>query len=168
MSELKIRRSTLEIVMLCLSFYEFTVCSTFAFPNHQICNSFIFAYLKVKKERKKPQCRYIYGGTTHIETHSYKKVLLNRQGAAFVYMLHILAIYVTIVAFMRCRGVETLVKLLIKTLLVFALVTDIPMVFINYDFSSPSESYLIGNKFAVSYLHCFIVALLFCINNEKN
>lgn len=169
MSELKIRRSTLEIVMLCLSFYEFTCVphSLFLIIKYSIIAYLLLSHIKECGKMKKVVAPILlYGGITFIATLVHQNVL-NRQGAAFVYMLHILAIYVTIVAFMRCRGVETLVKLLIKTLLVFALVTDIPMVFINYDFSSPSESYLIGNKFAVSYLHCFIVALLFCINNEK-
>ncbi len=169
MSELKIRRSTLEIVMLCLSFYEFTCVphSLFLIIKYSIIAYLLLSHIKECGKMKKVVAPILlYGGITFIATLVHQNVL-NRQVAAFVYMLHILAIYVTIVAFMRCRGVETLVKLLIKTLLVFALVTDIPMVFINYDFSSPSESYLIGNKFAVSYLHCFIVALLFCINNEK-
>lgn len=169
MNEWKIRRSTIEIVMLCLSFYEFKGVPHSLFL---VVKYLIIAYLllfHVEECKKMPKIItsiLIYGGITFVATFMYQNTL-NRQVAAFVYMLHILTIYVTVTNFVRHRGVETLIKLLMQTLLVFALVTDIPMFFINYNFSSSSESYLIGNKFAVSYLHCFISALLFCINNEK-
>lgn len=170
MSEWKIRRSTLEIVMLCLSLYEFTGVphSLFLVVKYLIIAYLLLSHIKEWEKMKKVIASILlYGGITFTATLVYQNAL-NTQVASFVYMLHILTIYVTITAFVRYRGVETLIKLLIKTLLVFVLVTDISMLFINYNFSSPSESYLIGNKFTVSYLHCFIVALLFCINNEKN
>ena len=170
MSECKIRQSTLEIVMLCLSFYEFTGVphSLFLIAKYSIIAYLILLHGKeCEKMQKVVISILLYGGITFIATLVYQNSL-NRQVAAFVYMLHILAIYVTITAFVRYRGVEALVKSLIKVLLVFAFVTDVPMLFVNYNFSSPSENYLIGNKFAVSYLHCFITALLFCINNENN
>lgn len=170
MSEWKMRRSTLEIVMLCLSFYEFTGVphALFLVVKYSIIACLLFFHVKeCKKMQKVIASILLYGGITFMATLVYQNVL-NRQVAVFVYMLHILTIYVTVTAFVRDRGVEALIKSLIKILLVFVLVTDASMLFINYNFSSPSESYLIGNKFAVSYLHCFITALLFCINNEKN
>lgn len=170
MRKCKIRQSTLEIVMLCLSFYEFTGIphSLFLIVKYSIITYLILSHGKeCEKMQKVVTSILLYGGITFIATLVYQNSL-NRQVAAFVYMLHILAIYVTVTAFVRYRGVESLVKLLIRILLMFAFVTDILMLFINYNFSSPSESYLIGNKFAVSYLHCFITALLFCINNKNN
>lgn len=170
MSEWKIRQSTLEIVMLCLSIYEFTGIPhlLFLIVKYSIITYLIFSHGKeCVKMHKVVTSILLYGGITFIATLVYQNSL-NRQVAAFVYMLHILAIYVTVTAFVRYRSVEALVKLLIRILLIFAIVTDIPMLFINYNFSSPSESYIIGNKFAVSYLHCFIIALLNCINNENN
>ena len=169
MSEWKIRRSTLEIVMLCLSFYEFTGVPHLFFLVVKYLTIVCLLFFHVKECKKMQQVTaliLLYGGITFTATLVYQNAL-NRQVAAFVYMLHILTIYVTVTSFVRYRGVESLINLLIKILIVFALVTDAPMLFINYNFSSPSESYLIGNKFAVSYLHCFITALLFCINIEK-
>lgn len=170
MSEWKIRLSTLEIVMLCISFYEFTGIphSLFLIFKYSIIGYLLLSHIKeCEKMQKVVSSLLLYGGITFIATLVYQNSL-NRYVAAFVYMLHILTIYVTITAFVRYRGVKVLIKSLVKVLLVFAFVTDVPMLFINYNFSSPSESYLIGNKFAVSYLHCFIIALLFCINNKNN
>lgn len=170
MSEWKIRLSTLEIVMLCISFYEFTGIphSLFLIVKYSIIGYLLLSHIKeCEKMQKVVSSLLLYGGITFIATLVYQNSL-NRYVAAFVYMLHILTIYVTITAFVRYRGVEVLIKSLVKVLLVFAFVTDVPMLFINYNFSSPSESYLIGNKFAVSYLHCFITALLFCINNKND
>lgn len=170
MNECKIRQSTLEIVMLCLSFYEFTGIphSLFLIIKYSIIAYLLFSNIKeCKKMQKVLISILLYGGITFIATLVYQDSL-NRQVAAFVYMLHILTIYMTITAFVQRRGVEVLIKSLIKILLLFVLITDIPMLFVNYDFSDPSEIYLIGNKFVVSYLHCFITALLFCINNKNN
>lgn len=170
MSEWKIRLSTLEIVMLCISFYEFTGIphSLFLIVKYSIIGYLLLSHIKeCEKMHKAVSSLLLYGGITFIATLVYQNSL-NRYVAAFVYMLHILTIYVTITAFVRYRGVEVLIKSLVKVLLVFAFVTDVSMLFISYNFSSPSESYLIGNKFAVSYLHCFITALLFCINNKND
>lgn len=170
MSEWKIHRSTLEIVMLCLSFYEFTGIphALFLIVKYSIIAYLFLLHIKECKKLQKVVIVSIllYGGVTFIATLVYQNEL-NRQVAAFVYMLHIFTIYITITAFVRCCGVETLIKLLIKILLVFVLVTDVPMLFINYNFSNPSETYLIGNKFVVSYIHCFITALLFSLDNKN-
>lgn len=169
MNECKIRYSTIEIVMLCISFYEFTGVPHSIFL---AVKYFAIAYLLLahcKECKKMPEIVFaimIYGGITFIATLAYQDAL-NRYVAAFIYMLHILTIYVTIVSFIQLRGVDALIKCLTKVLFVFAFMTDILMLFINYNFSSPSENYLIGNKFAVSYLHCFIIALLFWGYNER-
>lgn len=170
MSEWKIRQSTIEIVMLCLSFYEFSCIphSFFLLIKYSIIAILFFLHIKeCKKMRGIVSSVLLYGGITFVATMVYQNELFNRHVAAFAYMVHILTIYVTVMSFVRYRGVESLIKTLINILLVFALITDIPMLFVNYNFSSPSESYLIGNKFAVSYLHCFIAALFFGLNNEK-
>lgn len=169
MNKYKIRRSTIEIVMLCISFYEFTGIphSLFLSVKYSIIVFLILSHIRECKRMKEIVIAILlYGGTTFVATVAYQSEL-NHQVAAFVYMLHILSIYVTIKAFVQRRGIEELIKNLANIFLIFVLVTDVPMLFANYNFSDPSESYLIGNKFAVSYLHCFVTALLFCINSEK-
>ena len=169
MDKWKIRYSTIDIVLLCISFYEVTGIPHTLFLGIKYA---IILYLftkhcfEYKKMRSITAFILLYGGVIFIST-LMNQNMLNRYVASFVYMLHIMTIYVTIYAFVRNRGIEALVRCLILTLIVFALFTDSLMLFVSYNFSSPSESYLIGNKFAVSYLHCFITALLYCCN-EKN
>ena len=169
MSESKIRQSTIEIVLLCLSFYEITGMphSLFLLIKYLIISYLLLSHIKECEKMKGILFSVLlYGGITFIAT-LVRQNVLHRNVAAFVYMLHILAIYVTLISFVRRRGIEKLIEILIKTFFVFVFATDVLMLFINYNFSSPAENYLIGNKFAVSYLHCFLTALLFCIKNEK-
>lgn len=115
MNECKIRQSTLEIVMLCLSFYEFTGIphSLFLIIKYSIIAYLLFSNIKeCKKMQKVLISILLYGGITFIATLVYQDSL-NRQVAAFVYMLHILTIYMTITAFVQRRGVEVLIKSLI-------------------------------------------------------
>lgn len=169
MDKLKIRYSTIDIVLLCISFYEVTGIPHTLFLGIKYA-SILYLFAKhcfeCRKMRSITAFILLYGGVTFIST-LINQNMLNRYVASFVYMLHIMTIYVTIYAFVRNRGIEALVQCLISTLIVFALFTDFLMLFVSYNFSSPSESYLIGNKFAVSYLHCFIMALLYCCNEKK-
>ena len=91
MSELKIRRSTLEIVMLCLSFYEFTCVphSLFLIIKYSIIAYLLLSHIKECGKIKQVVAPILlYGGITFIATLVHQNVL-NRQGSAFVYMLHI-------------------------------------------------------------------------------
>ena len=42
------------------------------------------------------------------------------------------------------------------------------MIVLPYDFWDPDESYLLGNKFLVSYYHCFLACLIYMKNKQKN
>lgn len=165
----RMRCSTLDILLLCISFYEFTDMphSLFLLIKYTIIAYLFFSHCgECKKMQRIVISILVYGGITFIAT-IVRQNMLNRYVASFVYMLHILTIYVTVSAFVRFRGIEDLIKCLTKILLALAIITDVPMLFINYNFSSPAEKYLIGNKFVVSYLHCFLIALLFGHYDEK-
>lgn len=170
MNRWKIRRSTVDIILLIISFYEITGIPHFLFLllKYVIILRLIILYHKECKKKKMIVIPVLlYGGITFIST-MINQTLFNKSVASFVYILHILAIYMTISSFIKKRGIKELVFCLIKILLSIIAVTDVPMLFLNYDFSNPSTSYLIGNKFAVSYLHCFVAALIFLLGDEKN
>lgn len=169
MNRWKIRRSTVDIILLIISFYEITGIPHFLFLllKYVIILRLIILYYKECKKKKMIVIPVLlYGGITFIST-MINQTLFNKSVASFVYILHILAIYMTISSFIKKRGIKELVSCLIKILLSIIAVTDVPMLFLNYDFSNPSTSYLIGNKFAVSYLHCFVAALIFCWEMKK-
>lgn len=67
-----------------------------------------------------------------------------------------LAIFASIYSIYAKRGGVHVLKTLFFALLIVLFINDILMIFIPYNFTSPSEKYLIGNKFAVSYYHCFL------------
>ena len=169
MRKWRIRRSTLDVVMLCISFYELTVVPhlLFLFIKYSVILYLLMSHCKeCKKMRGVVEAILLYGGITFIAT-LRNHDSLNTCTASFIYMLHILAIYVTVSSFVHYREVEELIKCLIGTLLVFLFATDLLMLFINYNFSNPAEMYLIGNKFVVSYLHCFVTALVFSFNTKE-
>ena len=170
MFDWKIRKSTLDIALLCVSFYELSIMphSVFLGIKYAIILYLILSYMK--------ECIYmkniifsllLYGGITFISTVVHQ-ALFNRQVAAFVYVFHLIAIYITIESFIKKRGIRDLIKCLILIFSIFLISSDVLMLVINYNFSDPSESYLIGSKFTISYLHCFVAALIFFESNNEN
>lgn len=92
--------------------------------------------------------------------------------SAFMNGVGYLATFASIYSIYEKRGVVHVLKTLFFALLIILLINDILMIFIPYDFTSPSERYLIGNKFAVSYYHCFLFILLksysiVCVSHNK-
>lgn len=169
MVNLKFNYSTIDILLLCISFYEITGIPHILFLGikYAIIIYLLFKYgYEFKRIPGLTMFLLFYTGAIFLST-LLNQNMLNRHVAAFIYILHILSVYVTIYGFVRRRGINNLIKCLLCILFLFAFTTDFLMLFIKYDFSSPAENYLIGNKFAVSYLHCFITGLFYCYHEEN-
>ena len=164
----KIRKSTLDIILLCISFYEISIIphGLFSGIKYAIIIYLLLSYIHECIYMKKIIFAiFLYGGITFISTIVHQ-TLLNRYIASFVYLFHLIAIYITVYAFIKNRGVKQLCKCLIGIIFCYLLITDVLMLVINYNFSSSAENYFVGSKFAVAYLHCFIAAIIFFIDDD--
>lgn len=111
----------------------------------------------------------IFGGITFLST-ILNQNSFNKCVAAFIYAIHIIDIYLVVFSFIKRRCVDELIQTFIKTFMVFLFITEILMLFVDYDFSKASEHYFLGDKFRVSYLHCFVALLIgwyVLQNNQK-
>ena len=169
MNKSKVRISTFNIILLILTFYEVSGVSHLFFL---VFKYGIILYLIISNIKNLMEVKsvfipiMIYGGITLLST-ILNQVLFTKSFAAFFYMLHLLAIYLAITSFIKKRGTAELIKILIKILLVIIIITDGLMLLVRYNFDSPATNYFIGNKFAVSYLHCFVVALLYIFDTKR-
>ena len=59
------------------------------------------------------------------------------------------------------------VNYLIKLFIILLLCNDCLFFIMPYDFSNADESYLVGNKFLVSYYHCFVCCLIYMKSGEN-
>ena len=88
----RMRCSTLDILLLCISFYEFTDMphSLFLLIKYTIIAYLFFSHCgECKKMQRIVISILVYGGITFIAT-IVRQNMLNRYVASFVYMLHIL------------------------------------------------------------------------------
>lgn len=168
MIDYKIRKSTLDIILLFISFYEISIIphGLFIGIKYAIIIYLLLSYIHECIYMKKIIFTiFLYGGITFISTMVHQ-TLLNRYIASFVYLFHLIATYITVYAFVKNRGVKQLGKCLIGIIFCYLLITDALMLVINYNFSNPAENYFVGSKFAVAYLHCFIAAIIFLIGDD--
>lgn len=102
MNRWKIRRSTVDIILLIISFYEITGIPHFLFLllKYVIILRLIILYYKECKKKMIVIPVLLYGGITFIST-MINQTLFNKSVASFVYILHILAIYMTISSFIK-------------------------------------------------------------------
>ena len=165
----KMSFSTLDVVLLCATFYEIT-----AFPHliYIIFKYIVLVYLLLKYilecKRIKQILGFIalYGATTFLST-IVNGLAANTMVAALMYALQIVDIFVVTSRYVRRKGTDSLLRIVFKVFLVYLLITDALMLVAHYDFANPEEEYFVGNKFIVSYLHCFELCIL-CYFERKH
>ena len=161
--------SRLDIVLLCMTFYEITIIPHLVFI---FSKYFILGYLLIKYRNEISNIRKvgmfigIYGGVTFIST-IINGASINTVVASFVYGIQILTIFLVVNKFEMVHGVDKLVCTIAYTFFLYIIITDTCMIVRDYDFSNPDEKYWIGNKFIVSYIHCFVVTLFYYLSSKK-
>lgn len=73
--------------------------------------------------------------------------------------LSYVAFFVALFSIAPKCGIAHILKVIVSSLIIVLLCTDILILVLPYNLQSPSEQYLIGNKFAVSYYHCFAMVV---------
>lgn len=87
--------------------------------------------------------------------------------SAFMTGLQLIVLFLVSSAVCQQIGSMAYVDCLIQLFVVLLLLNDALFLFIPYDFSNPDESYLLGNKFLVSYYHCFFSCLVYVKTSGK-
>ena len=167
---MKIKNSTLDIIFLCFTFYEVTLLPHMlyiAIKYVVLLYLFYKYFLECSQIKMMTSLVLLYGVVTFFST-AYNKLAVNTITASFVYCIQIVDIFIVANRFVRKKDTETLLKIVFKTFFIYIIATDILMLIINYNFSNPAEEYLIGNKFIVSYLHCFEACILFYLTQKEN
>lgn len=100
----------------------------------------------------------ILSASTYLNTHSFTWMLSGTMS-----VLHILAVYCVYLGYSNRSGGGSLIKWLASILFCSLAITDVLIVLLPYDRTSSETVYLIGNKFIVSYAHCFASGLLFML-----
>ncbi len=167
---MKIKLIQLDIIMLCLTFYEITVLPHFVYIGIKyavVSYLFLRYFLMGKRIKLIVSLGAMYGAVTVISS------VLNRMEpstitASFFYAVQIIVIFLVSERFLSKYPLEDYAKIVFGVFLALIIITDLLMLFKNYNFHNPDESYFIGNKFAVSYVHCFASAMAFLIGYKTD
>lgn len=160
---MKVKKSDISIVLLCLTFYEITIIPHYLFLAFKYLVLFWILYQYHKEWRRDKNLLImvvLYGVVTWLSS-CINGMSMNTVVASIMFGIQIVDIFLICTYYIRYKSYEKLVRVIIFTFLPVLIINDILMPFVQYDFSNPSEEYLVGNKFVVSYLHCFVSMLLF-------
>ncbi|MGN1167501.1 MAG: O-antigen ligase family protein [Lachnospiraceae bacterium] len=160
---MKIKGSDLNIVLLCLTFYEITVVPHYVFLGFKYLVLFWTLYQYHKEWRKNKILLTIialYGLMTCFSS-VINGMSFNTVFASLMFGIQIVDIFLICIYYIHHKSLGKLVRVIMLTFFLLLLVNDILMLFVKYNFSNPNEEYLLGNKFVVSYLHCFVTMLAF-------
>lgn len=153
----------IDITILCLTFYEPPIFQHEIFLAYKyitILGLFIKYCKEIRDIWRIILPAIMYGLVALISTVT-NAMSMNTIVASFIYGMQIVTIFLVSDRVLKRQGVYVFVNWLIRIFGCLAVFSDILMIFINYDFSNPSEEYLIGNKFVIAYIHCFWTALIF-------
>lgn len=160
---MKIKKSDLDIVLLCLTFYEVTIVPHYVFLGFKYLVLFWVLYRYHKEWRRDKTLLVIvtlYGLINCISS-IINGMAFNTVFASLMFGVQIVDVFLICIYYIKRNSLRKLVRVIMAALLPLLLINDILMLIINYNFSDPNEEYLIGNKFVVSYLHCFVSTIAF-------
>ncbi len=167
---MKVKLDVVEVIFLCLTFYEPSIVPHMMFIGFKylVLLLLLFCNLKsVKREKGVVFTAAGYGAIT-IMSSVLNKMAVNTIVASIAYAIQIVDIFIVTEKMIRKYPIKKYLRLILWTFLFMAVLTDALMLVVNYDFLDPEEAYFIGNKFVVSYVHCFISALFFvCTNTTR-
>lgn len=157
------------MILLCLTFYEPNVVPHYLFLLFKyvlLIYLFVRHYFIIYSDKLLYACIFMYGGVTTFST-AINYLPINTVVASFFYMIQITVIFITVQSYLKNYSLTDLISCVVSIFIFLCILTDILMLFVGYNFEDPSESYFIGNKFTVSYLHCFTLAMMHFLNDSK-
>ena len=167
--KMTIRRADLEIMLLCLTFYETNIVPHYLFLLFKyVLLIYLFArhFFNIYSEKLLYAFIFLYGGVTTFST-AINHLPENTVVAAAFYMIQIIVIFITVQSYLKKYSLKDLINCVVIIFLFLCIFTDVLMLFVEYNFENSSEHYFIGSKFAVSYLHCFTLAMMCFLNDRR-
>lgn len=162
-----IRRSSYELILLCLTFFELSILP------HNLFLAFkylvlLFIFIKYCSNFFSEKLIYtfiiLYGGITVFST-IINHMLINTIVASIFYLIQIIDIFIFTQAYLKRYTFKELLQYVAIIFSLICILNDVLILFISYDFANPNEEYLMGSKFAVSYFHAFTLSTLYCLFN---
>lgn len=153
----------IDTTMLCLTFYEPPIFQHEIFLIFKYITVFALFVKYCKEIRniwKVILPAIMYGLVTLVSTVA-NAMAINTIVASFMYGMQIVTIFLVSYRVIKMQRVYVFVNWLAHIFGCIVVLSDLLMLFVNYDFLNPSEEYLIGNKFVIAYIHCFWTALVF-------
>ncbi len=152
----------IDITILCLTFYEppFFPHEIFLVFKYSTIFLLLLKYgMEINNIGDVILPAMLYSLVTLTST-MINKMAMNTVVASLIYGMQIVTVFLVTYKMIKRNGVYVFVDWLSHIFGCLAVLSDLLMLFIHYDFSNPSEKYLIGNKFVIAYIHCFWTALV--------
>ena len=166
--KIKINIDKIKIVLICLTFYEPPIMPHFLFLafKYLLILYVIWRYFYIVGQIRNTIIPIIFYGFITVVSTIFNGMSFNTIIASFFFSLHIVSVFILSMYMISEYSLKVFLNFLLRLFLTICFFTDILMLFIDYNFSNPSEAYLFGNKFVVSYLHCFTAALFFACTRD--
>lgn len=165
---MNIKADIANVILMCLTFYEpaFIPHSVYLVIKYvTIIWLLLRYYWGAKRIRPVIVIVALYGIITVISS-IYNHMAINTIVASMFFALQIIDVFIVTERIIHRHTLHIYLKWLFLIFFIEVMLTDLLMLFINYNFSDPEESYLIGNKFVVAYVHCLVAALAFSITGN--
>lgn len=165
----KIKESTLDIILLCLTIIRFSFIPNRIFT---LAKYMIITYLLIKHYGKIRYNKILYfcffaysfvlAYSTSINMKSFTWSL-----SALMYGLQLMVIFLILSSLCYKIEVYAIVKIIFVYTFIMILINDLSMLIIPYNFLDSEEIYLIGNKFSVSYCHSLFIGLCYILQHDR-
>lgn len=160
---MKLKESDINLVLLCLTFYEPDIIPHYVFLGfkYSVLAWIFYRYHKQFKKNKTILIFVILYAFVTCLSSILNHMAFNTIVASAMFGIQILDIYLLCIYYLKHKEIYKYINAAIIVFGTLLFINDILLFLINYNFSDPSEEYFVGNKFIVSYLHCFVSMLLF-------
>ncbi|MBB5185713.1 hypothetical protein HNQ43_001793 [Faecalicoccus acidiformans] len=159
----KINAHSIDVILMMLALLQFSFIprTVFLVFRYVVTLYLLYRYRKVIVGMKIiPILLVLYAAvlcfSTLVNTFSLTWVI-----SAFMLIMQYVTFFGVFLGMVKQHGVERLITLLCIIFLICLIVNDSLFLLIPYDFTDPNETYLIGNKFLVSYYHCLFGSLIY-------
>ncbi len=168
---MKFKIIQLDVILLCLTFYEITLFThSFYLTYKYIVLSYLFIkYIPTFFKLKQVMIPTALYGAVNVISSIINHMSDNQIISSFFFAIQVMVIFLLCDRFLAKNDVIDLARIVFVLFFIILMINDAMFLFKDYRFYYPSEVYFVGNKFIVSYLHCFTSALAFllCSKTEK-
>lgn len=167
---MKVKYDLIDVICMCLTFYEFSNVPHMVFLTFKYAVLLILfvKYFRNYNEIKLTMLIATMYSVIVVFSTMINNMPFNTLVASIMHGFQIIDLFLVTYALIKKYTVKQYSKWLFWILFSLCVLSDILMIFVEYDFSNPGERYLIGSKFVIAYAHCFVCTLGFVYVNNQN